>query len=170
MASRTESVNVADGAFDLPVWLPPGGRAPGVLVIQEIYGVGPYIRSVAEHLATLGYVAAAPDLFWRLQRNWEAQHDEEGLRQSLDLSSHFDVAQGVVDAAAALDHVSGLPEVFGGVGVMGFCLGGSLAYLLAAQATPAVVVSFYGSSVPDNLDLLDQISCPLQFHFGGSDP
>jgi carboxymethylenebutenolidase len=109
-------------------------------------------------------------MFWRLQRNWQADHDEEGLRQSLDLSSHFDIAQGVADAVAASDHLSGLPEVFGGVGVMGFCLGGSLAYLLAAQTKPAVTVSFYGSAVPDSLDLLDQITCPVQFHFGGSDP
>jgi carboxymethylenebutenolidase len=77
----------------------------------------------------------------------------------------------------ALQHLSELPEVDGGTGIIGFCLGGSIAYLVAARseldaaaAELAVVVSFYGSMVPDNLDVIGQVRSPLQFHFGGSDP
>jgi carboxymethylenebutenolidase len=170
METTSESVRVADGAFDLPVWLPPAGRGPGMLVLQEIFGVGPYIRSVAEQLSGLGYVVAAPDLLWRLQRNWEAEHDENGLQQSLGLASRFDTEKGVADTAAALGHLADLPEVCAGVGVIGFCFGGSLAYLLAARANPAAVVSFYGSAVPSRIDVLEEITCPLQFHFGGKGP
>jgi carboxymethylenebutenolidase len=166
-------VQVPGGSLDLNLWLPITGEGPGLLLIQEIFGVSDYIREVAEELAGLGYVVGAPDLFWRLEPGYQARHDEEGVRRSLEMGSRFDFQQGVQDAAAALDHLAGLPEVDGGVGVIGFCLGGTVAYFLAAQAEPGAVdavVSFYGSGVPDSTEALGQISAPVQFHFGGSDP
>jgi carboxymethylenebutenolidase len=172
MSSRVESVETPDGTFDLHVWLPPAGRGPGLLLIQEIFGVSDYIQDVAGDLSALGYVVGAPDLFWRLEPGYQAKHDDEGLQRSLGMVSRFDVAQGVADAAAALDRMAALPEVDGGLGGVGFCLGGTIAYFLAAQAEAAAieaVVSFYGTGVSDNLDALDQITSPLQFHFGGSD-
>jgi carboxymethylenebutenolidase len=172
MSSRVEPVETPDGTFALEVWLPSAGHGPGLLLIQEIYGISDYIREVADDLARLGYVVAAPDLFWRLEPGYEARHDDEGLRRSLEMGSRFDAAQGVADSAAALDRLAALPEVEGGLGVIGFCLGGTIAYFLAAQAEPgalAAVVSFYGSGVPDNTDALDKIDAPVQFHFGGSD-
>ena len=83
--SRTDSVVVGDDAFDLHVWLPESGHGPGILLFQEIFGVGPYIHAVARRLAALGYVVAAPDVFWRLERNWHAGHDEAGLQASIGL-------------------------------------------------------------------------------------
>jgi carboxymethylenebutenolidase len=168
--SRIEQVSTSDGSMELPVWLPASGTGPGVLVIQEIYGVSEYIRAVAEDLAALGYVAAAPDLFWRLQAGYQAAHDEAGLQASLAMGSRFDFEQGVADAAAAVAKLRELPEVTGGTGAVGFCLGGSIAYYLAAQGELDTALSFYGSEVPDSTDLLDQINVPVQFHFGGSDP
>jgi len=168
--SRVESVETPDGSFDLPVWLPADGSGPGLLLIQEIYGISDYIRDVAEDLAGLGYVVAAPDLFWRLEPGYQAKHDEEGLKRSLEMGSRFDARQGVADSVAALDHLAGLPEVEGGLGLIGFCLGGTIAYFVAGQTEVAAVVSFYGSGVPDHLDVLDRIDAPVQFHFGGSDP
>jgi carboxymethylenebutenolidase len=170
MPSRVESVPTPEGWFDLNLWLPAAGSGPGVLLIQEIYGVSDYIRAVAEDLAALGYVVGAPDLFWRIEPGYQAVHDQEGLTRSLEMGSRFDADQGVSDAAAALDHLSALPEVDGGLGIIGFCLGGTIAYFLAARTDAAAVVSFYGSGVPDSLEALDLITSPLQFHFGGSDP
>ncbi len=173
MPSRVEPVETPGGSFDLTVWLPESGTGPGLLLIQEIYGVSDYIREVADDLAGLGYVVGAPDLFWRLEPGYQAKHDEEGLKRSLEIGSRFDAEQGVADAAAALDHLAALPEVEGGIGVIGFCLGGTIGYFLTAQAEPDavdVLVSFYGSGVPDNLDALDRIVSPVLFHFGGSDP
>lgn len=171
MTTRTELVTVPDGTFDMPVWLPADGRGPGILLIQEIWGVGPYIRAVAEDLAALGYVVAAPDLFWRLHPGWVAPHTEEGVKASIELSSGFDGKAGVADLGAALDHLAGLPEISGRTGALGFCLGGSMGYFLAAQRPDvAALVSFYGSEIPANLGLIGQISSPAQFHFGGSDP
>jgi carboxymethylenebutenolidase len=170
MPSRVESVPTPEGWFDLNLWLPAAGSGPGVLLIQEIYGVSDYIRAVAEDLAALGYVVGAPDLFWRIEPGYQAVHDQEGLTRSLEMGSRFDADQGVSDAAAALDHLSARPEVDGGLGIIGFCLGGTIAYFLAARTDAAAVVSFYGSGVPDSLEALDLITSPLQFHFGGSDP
>jgi len=169
MSSRVESVSTQDGSFDLTVWLPEAGHGPGLLLIQEIFGVGDYIQAVAEDLAALGYVVAAPDLFWRLKPGHRAAHDQQGMTESLELVSRFDAERGVLDADLALQRLAGLPEVQGGLGVIGFCLGGSIAYFLAARAQVGAVVSFYGSAVPGQTDVLARISAPIQFHFGGSD-
>jgi len=169
VSARVEQVSTPDGPFDLTVWVPEAGHGPGLLLIQEIYGVSDYIVAVAEDLAALGYMVAAPDLFWRLKPGHKAAHDEQGLTESLELASHFDVEQGVADAEAALAHLAALPEVQGGLGVIGFCLGGSIAYFLAARTDVDAVVSFYGSAVPGSTEVLAQISAPVQFHFGGSD-
>ena len=169
MSSRVESVSTQDGSFDLTVWLPEAGHGPGLLLIQEIFGVGDYIQAVAEDLAALGYVVAAPDLFWRLKPGHRAAHDQQGMTESLELVSRFDAERGVLDADLALQRLAGLSEVQGGLGVIGFCLGGSIAYFLAARAQVGAVVSFYGSAVPGQTDVLARISAPIQFHFGGSD-
>jgi carboxymethylenebutenolidase len=170
MSSRVESVEVPGGTFDLPVWLPEDGTGPGLLLIQEIFGISDYIRDVAESLAGLGYVVAAPDLFWRLEPGFDAKHDQEGLAKSLEMGQRFDAEQGVADSVAALGHLAGLPEVEGGIGVIGFCLGGTIAYFVAGQTEVAALVSYYGSGVPDSLEILEQITAPVQFQFAGSDP
>ncbi|WP_433229326.1 dienelactone hydrolase family protein [Actinomadura formosensis] len=163
---RVEKVAVPDGEFDLHVW---GERGPGVLLLQEIFGVGDYMEAVAGDLVALGYVAAAPDMFWRIQPNWTTAHDEEAVPKGMLMVSQFDWEKGVEDAVAALEVLKGLPEV-GKVGVLGFCFGGTLAYLLAAKTKVDSLVSFYGSGVPGMLDQFDAIQGPAQFHFGGSDP
>jgi carboxymethylenebutenolidase len=170
MQQRVESVETPDGSFDLTVWVPAAGTGPGLLLIQEIYGVGEYIRAVASDLAHLGYVVGAPDLYWRIEPGYTAIHDAAGLTRSLDMASRFDFGTGVADTVAALRHLASLPEVDGATGMVGFCFGGSIAYLAAAQSEPDVLVSFYGSMVPGSLDLLERIRCPALFHFGGSDP
>lgn len=170
METRVEQVPVQGGSCDLHLWLPEGERGPGVLVIQEIFGISSYIEAVAGDLARLGYVVAAPDLFWRLRPGWRADHDETGLRESLALAQRFDFEQGVADAAAALGHLTRLPEVDGETGIVGFCLGGSIAFVLAARNEAAAVASYYGSAVAANLGLAERIERPLQLQFGGSDP
>lgn len=158
------------GDFDLPVWLPAGGQGPAIVLIQEIFGLDDYLRSVAAELAAAGFVVGVPDLFWRTDPGWWSGHDEAGLNASLAVAGEFDPELGLVDVATSLAHLRALPEVTGKAGALGFCLGGSLAYGLAAASDPDAVVSFYGSAVPSQLDLLDRITCPLQFHFGGQDP
>jgi carboxymethylenebutenolidase len=153
----------------LHVWTPAGGSGPGILLIQEIFGVGPYIRAVAQRLADAGYVVGAPEVFWRFAPGWEAGHDQAGLEESLAKVGELDQRLASDDCAAGLDALGELAEVTGTPGVMGFCLGGTLAFAVAADADPAVCVSYYGSGVPQMLDRLDAIGCPTLFHFGNAD-
>jgi carboxymethylenebutenolidase len=169
-STRTDQVTVDDGSFDLHVWLPQAGQGPGILLLQEIFGVSAYIRAVADRLAGLGYVVGAPDVFWRIQRNWEANHDETGLNESLAMITKFDFISGVADCVASLERLRAEPEVHGGTGVMGFCLGGLLTYQVAAATDPDVAISYYGSNIAAGLDLAGSITCPIQFHYGESDP
>jgi len=166
---RTESVAVDGGSFDLHLWLPENRSGPAMLLVQEIFGVGPYIRAVAERLAAAGYVVGAPDVFWRIAPGWAADHDEAGLTASIGLMTDFDFPSAVGDCIAAMAALSALPETDGEPGVIGFCLGGTLAFAVAANASPAVCVSYYGSGVPDMSGQLDQVTCPVLFHFGTND-
>ncbi|MEV0586854.1 dienelactone hydrolase family protein [Nonomuraea sp. NPDC050310] len=168
MQTRTDQVTTRDGAFDVHLWFPERGTGPGVLIPHEIFGVSSYLRDVAAELAGRGYVVAVPDLFWRLQPGWAPEPGPDNLAASLALSARFDFAKGVTDCALALAHLR--PLTTGKAGTLGFCLGGSLAFTLAATVAVDSVLAFYGSLVPDQLDLLEQIRCPVFLAFGGSDP
>jgi len=170
MHTRIDDVTAHDGSFDVHLWFPDGGTGPGILLVQEIFGVGPYLTEVAEDLAARGYVVAAPDLFWRLRPGWVGEHTEAGTAASIELASGFDFPQGVADCALTVAHLLGLPEVDGRVGSLGFCLGGSITFMLATQVEQAAVLSFYGSAVPDAAGLIERIGSPLLLVFGGSDP
>jgi carboxymethylenebutenolidase len=170
MSDRTETVTIEDQDMGMEVWLPAGGRGPGLLLIQEIFGVGPYIRAVAERLAGEGYVVGAPDVFWRFAPGWAADHDEAGLSASMAQVANLDPQQAVADCVAALEQLAELPEVDGRPGVLGFCLGGTLAFGVAVADAPAVCVSYYGSGVADMIGALERVDCPVQFHFGRTDP
>lgn len=168
--TRIDAVTTDDGAFDLHLWIPSAGHGPGILLIQEIFGVGRYIRAVAERLCDRGYVVGAPDVFWRFAPGWAAEHDEAGLSASLSQVQRLDPGLAVADCAAALARLAALPEVDGAPGVLGFCLGGTLAWGVAAAGAPACCVSYYGSGVPSMLDLADRVRTPALLHFGGRDP
>jgi carboxymethylenebutenolidase len=169
---RSEQIQDPDGtgSFAAHVALPDAGSGPGIVVIHEIFGVNEYVTGICRRLAELGYVALAPDLFWRIAPGLALAHDEEGLARAMENVSRFDAEAAVGDVAVALDHLRSLPEVQGGVGVLGFCLGGTIAYLAAAAASPDVAVSYYGSGVPAAVDQAERIDCPVLIHFGGDDP
>ena len=108
-------------------------------------------------------------MFWRFAPGWEAGHDEAGLAASMQQVGNLDPGKAVADCVAALEHLAGLAEVDGRPGVIGFCLGGTLAFGVAAADNPSVCVSYYGSGVPGMLDRLDDVACPTLFHFGADD-
>jgi carboxymethylenebutenolidase len=166
---RTLQVACDGGEMAMHVWTPASGSGPGLLLIQEIFGVGPYIRAVAARLADAGYVVGAPDVFWRFAPGWASDHDEEGLSASLAQVANLDGEAAVADCAAALDALADLGAVAGTPGVIGFCLGGTLAWGVALAAGPSVCVSYYGSGVPAMLDGIDTVTCPTLFHFGNDD-
>ena len=159
----------AAGQMDLHVWTPDTPPRAAILLIQEIFGVGPYIRAVAERLADAGYLVGAPDVFWRFAPNWEAGHDEAGLTGSMEKVQQLDFPAAIGDLVAAFDHLAAQPGIEKPPAVMGFCLGGTLAWAVAANAKPSVCVSYYGSGVPGMLGMIDNVTCPTLFHFGNQD-
>ena len=106
---------------------------------------------------------------WRFAPGWEADHDQAGLEASFAKVGELDAAAAATDCAKALVVLGDLDEVTGTPGVMGFCLGGTLAWAVAAGGGPSVCVSYYGSGVPAMLEQIDNVTCPTLFHFGNAD-
>lgn len=168
-SNRIETVPTVDGHLGAFVQPPPAGHGPAVVLVQEIFGVNDYIRAVAQRLALLGYVVAAPDLYWRLEPGVALGHDDQGMAKGMELARRLEPGRAVEDLDATVAHLRTMPEVVDRVGVVGFCLGGTLAFHLAAHTLIDATVSYYGSGVPDALDALRDIDRPILFHFGGAD-
>ena len=171
MQTRTVTIDTPDGGtMGGYLAVPDAGSGPGLVVLMEIYGVGSYITRATERLAELGYVALAPDLYRRVDPGLALAHDDEGLQQALAAVQRLDFPGAVEDSITAMRALRDLPEVRGHqTGALGFCLGGSLAYEVAAAADPTVAVCYYGSTIPDSLDRAGRIDCPVIFHFGAQD-
>jgi len=168
----SSDITIPSPAGDIPALLcvPDSGTGPGVVLVQEIFGVNGYIRDVAERLANEGYVVAAPHMYWRIEADFAIEATgPDDLPTAFEVAGQHDPADGVADVGAALTHLAQRPEVDGAVAVMGFCFGGSMTYLAAAAHEPACAVSYYGSMIGGNLDKAAAITCPIQFHFGSDD-
>jgi len=135
-----------------------------VVVLQEIFGVNSHIRSVCDQLAEAGYVAAAPALFDRLEPGFETGYEPDDVALGRQMMGQFNLDTAMIDITACIDHL----KEKGSVSVMGFCLGGSLAYKFATQnADIACAVGYYGGRIPDMAD--DAPLCPTTLHFGEQD-
>ena len=168
--SRADAVHLADGDMRVDVWLPASSSGPALVLIPAIFGMSAHIRIVADRLAAAGYVVGAPDLFWRVAPGWVVDADEAGLAAAMETAGKLDRAAAADDCGAVVDHLAALPEVRGTPGVIGFCLGGTLAFATAIRYEPSVCVSYYGSGVAALLGGIDDITCPTLFHFGSRDP
>jgi carboxymethylenebutenolidase len=169
-STRTEQVETGDGAMGAHVALPASGSGPGIVLIHEIFGVNAYVRDCAQRLAQAGYVALAPDLFWRTQPGLDLPNDDAGMKLGFAAAQELDREKAVGDLVVALAALRELPEVSDGrAGVLGFCLGGSMAWRVAAAGDPDVAVAYYGSAIPGELHLGDQVTCPVLMHWGGAD-
>jgi carboxymethylenebutenolidase len=175
-SERVETINTSDGgAYDGWLFVPDRGHGPGIVLLQEIFGVGDFLRAKADDLAALGYVVLCPDVFWRTEPHVAHDHDEAGLQAAFASmtrwSQEVDELTAGADLLSAFEHLRGLPDVGArAVGVMGYCLGGRLAYELAVAGQPDACVSYYGSGIGGRLDDADRITCPTLFHYGGEDP
>jgi carboxymethylenebutenolidase len=159
-----------DGHFQAYVAEPSGTPKAAVIVIQEIFGVNEGIRRKCDHWASLGYLALAPDLFWRLQPGVELDPDVESeFKQALDLMGRFDQDKGIEDIEATIRAARArLPEG-GKVGVVGYCLGGRLAYMTAARTDVDASVGYYAVGIPGLLGEKHAIARPLALHIAGAD-
>ncbi len=144
------------------------------MLFQEIFGINDNIRALAERLAEAGYVTVAPDMFWRIEPRFDRK-DESSLAECMSMVQRLDWVAAGNDITSTLTHLLAMPQCDGKVGGIGFCLGGTLAYVFATSARvqgegPAAVVAYYGSGIHEMLDQADSIECPMMFHYGDNDP
>ena len=164
-------IDALDGQGRFAAWLarPEGPPRAAIIVLQEIFGVNAGIRRKADEWATLGYLALAPDLFWRFAPRYDADPDVPAqLAQSMALRAQFDADKAVADIEATVRHARTLTD--GKIGVVGFCWGGSLAYLAATRTDADASVGYYGRQIADYLSEAHAIARPVLLHFGDADP
>src|SRR5205807_2206257 len=158
------------GEFDAYMALPAGGYGPGIVVLQEIFGVNEFLRNVWDWYAAHGFVAIGPDLFWRQERGLElTDQTEAGWQKAFELYQGLDEVKAVEDSNAALKFLREHPACSGRVGAVGFCLGGNLAYLLSVRFKPDCAVGYYGVSIEKTLNEAANLSSPLMLHVAGKD-
>jgi carboxymethylenebutenolidase len=157
-----------DGTFQAYQALPRGGKGPGIVLIQEIFGVNAHIRGVAEQYAADGFVVLAPDLFWRQGAHIELSYDEADWQKAAALKQATDVNRAVADIAATVQALRGIDGVQQ-VTSLGYCFGGLLSYLSAAAGTVDAAVAYYGGGIQNHLDKADAVTVPLLLHYAGRD-
>jgi carboxymethylenebutenolidase len=155
------------GEFDGYLALPASGYGPGIVVLQEIFGVNDHMRNVADWYAAHGFVALCPDLFWRMERGVELTDAE--WEKAIDFYQRLDEAKAVEDSAAALEFLRKHSACSGRVGAVGFCFGGNLAYLLSVRFKPDCAVGYYGVSIEKSLGEANNLGSPLLLHIAGRD-
>ncbi len=150
----------------------PGKRVgPGVVLVQEIFGVNASMRQIADDLCeSEDLFVLVPDLFWRHEPGIQLDdHDEKDLEKAFSLYNSFDTALGVEDIQATITALRGIGGCTGRVGVMGYCLGGLLAFLAAARTDTDASVSYYGVSIENHLHEAIKIATPTLLHLAGQD-
>jgi carboxymethylenebutenolidase len=157
------------GEFDAYLALPAGGYGPGIVVLQEIFGINDYIRRVADWYAAHGFVAIAPDLFWRIERGVQLTDKGDDWNRAIDFYQKIDEDKAVEDSAATLDYLRRHTACSGRAGAVGFCMGGNLAYLLSVRFKPDCAVGYYGVSIEKTLDEAKNLNNPLMLHIAGDD-
>jgi len=170
MGSRWISVAAAgEERFDAFVATPPVPGGPGILLIQEIFGINEHIQSVAQQYSADGYVVLAPDLFWRNQRRVTLGYGDADFKKGFELLGKLDRAQAIADLAAAAIALRALPECAGPVASIGYCAGGLFSCLVAASGAVDGAVCYYAGGIGDQLEAAKTITCPILFHFAGND-
>ena len=171
MDSETAQVAVDDGVFDCLLARPASsGPAPVIIVLQEIFGVNPGIRSIADHYAANGYLALCPDLFWRRERNLSmSESNPDHAERGFALYNAYDFDRGVDDIAAAIALARTLPDGSGKVGITGYCLGGLLTFLAAARTDADAFAAYYGGGTERFVERAATIRAPLLYHLAEED-
>lgn len=174
MTIKTETISIPahdGGAFTAYTARPEGGgKVPVIIVIQEIFGVNGDMRHKCEALAEQGYLAVCPDLFWRISPGitlTDAKPEE--LARAFELFGMFDCDLGVADLKTAANYLRHDAQGNGKIGCIGYCLGGKLAYMLAARGDIDASVGYYGVAIDTMLSEADGINKPLLLHIAEAD-
>jgi carboxymethylenebutenolidase len=155
--------------FDAYLARPPNGRAAGVLVLHDMFGLNEPIRDIADRYAERGYAALVPNLFWRSQIPLPLSYDEDQHPIAWARLKAIDLDVLSADMTTAIGWLRAQPFSEGKVAALGFCGGGRWAYLAAARCKVDAAAALYGLGISEHLAELRNIQCPLQLHYGQQD-
>jgi carboxymethylenebutenolidase len=159
-----------DGTFNAYIARPKALPAASVVVLQELFGVNADIRKTCNELAEQGFVAVAPDLFWRQEPGVDLSVTSDAdWQHGLRLYQAYDRDAGVRDIKDTLKAVAKLPECTGKIGVQGYCLGALMTFLTAVRGQVNAAVAYHGADTEKYLDEADSLSAPLLMHLGEED-
>jgi len=170
--AKTITIQASDGSGSFTGYLaePAGGKGAGILVIQEIFGVNQVMRDICDDLARQGYFALCPDLFWRQEPGVDITDKSKAeWDKAFALLNGFSVDKGIDDLKAGLAALRKVPGCNGKAGAVGYCLGGRLAYLMAARSDSDATVGYYGIYLQNHLDEAKNIRKPLMLHMANED-
>jgi carboxymethylenebutenolidase len=164
------NIQTEGGEFSAYVARPVADLAPVVIVLHEVFGVNEDIRLTCCELAGKGFIAIAPELFWRQDRGVDLGTSSQAeWRKGLELYAHYDRNVGVRDVVATMCAARQLEGASGKVGLLGFCLGGLMTYLTAARHRPDAAVAYHGGDTEKYLSELGGLVAPLLMHLGEED-
>lgn len=164
------TIDTPAGSFAAYLARPAAAKAPAIAVMQEIFGINADMRETCDRLASEGFIAACPDLFWRLEPGVELSDGSEAAwKKGFALYQAFDFDAGVTDAGATLDFLRRLDGCSGKVGLTGFCLGGLMTFRAAARCAPDAAVAYYGGGTERYVEEGRDMQCPLLMHLAGDD-
>ena len=169
MSGTEITISAADGG-DFMGYLatPESGSGPGVVVIQEIFGVNDVMRSITDGFAEAGYMALCPDIFWRQEPGIQlSDQTEEEWARAFELFNGFDLEKGVQDLDSTIETLRAMDGCSDKVGAVDFCLGGRLAYLTATRTKADAAVGYYGVMLTEHLN--ETINAPLVLHMASED-
>ncbi len=169
MADRI-TIEGRDGPFEAYIARPADLPAPAVVVLQELFGVNADIRKHCDNLAGLGFIAVAPDLFWRQEPGVAlGVRSEADWQHGLRLYQAYDRDAGVGDVEATVKATAALPECTGKVAVLGYCFGALMGFLVAARSRVDAVVWYHGGDTEKYLDEAGDIRAPMIMHVAEED-
>ncbi|MGJ7491546.1 dienelactone hydrolase family protein [Variovorax sp. ZT4R33] len=166
------NVSIPIGSAHMDAYFTRPSKAKGsIVLIQEIFGVTPAMRAIADEFATEGYAVIVPDIYWRLSRNLNLGNGEDAQERqaAVDYSLQYDEVTGVLDLVASADWLQAEQQSKERAIAVGFCLGGRMAVRMAAATKLSGMVSMYGVGLNKLDALMREITCPVQLHFGTND-
>jgi carboxymethylenebutenolidase len=163
-------INSPDGPFHAYIARPASQPASAVVVLQELFGVNADIRATCDELASQGFIAIAPDLFWRQERDVDLDvRSEADWQHGLRLYGAYDRDAGVRDIAQTIRAAANLPESTANVALQGYCLGALMAFITAARHEVSAAVAYHGGDTEKYLGEVGSLRAPLLMHLGEED-
>lgn len=171
MVGETVSIDAHDGRrFSAYLTKPSGGVGPAVMILNEGFGLTRWTKSIADRFAARGYLACAPELYWRTHPGLVAEpNDQENVQIAIEQMTNIDRDLAIEDIAAAIASIRGMPESSDKLAVAGFGLGGTLAYLAAARLEIDATAAYYGSDIHQFVNEGRHLDHPIVFHLADRD-